>query len=814
MKSTLLRLVSWLVVLRCCLVAGSAAQFVIIARSGANSWAFYDAETLKINNKDRLRIGSAQKLNLSPDEYKHLTAEPLLKTPILRRHAGGYLVRKEASGWAPVAPDGLNNGSGSYADLWKLAQIVYQADRTSKTPNQLRSDEVVFAILPGTDRDRAVTEFLADETNFSGVGEADSSAAFTERMSLLVYAAQKLTPPAEGLQQILLSKMTDDRARLNSGLAHKSDLVDGLAYAKVSRQAFPNESRQKQCRDDLDATQAWLNKRLAILRALAAGGYWDDFLAKYDQFDRWRNSFPDIGQLKDKAFKESALLHEDLGAHYESGKQWARALAEYKLAQRYKPNDRALQDLIDNAKNMDDHDAQKPLPPNPDSPAQTMISRRLYSAKTDIADTKLDDAEQDIKDAEKQDPTSIRVLLAKADLLRARKSYQEARLLLDDYDRKASGVADVNAGIELRNQLEREYTKRVGDLKAAIVKGKEDGDYLGFAHAAREGAQLDPHDADFLHNAAFGSALIRNRADAVKYQKAYISQLTLTPGATDPEVNSAYEELAILSAPNPEPQGTPNWFSGYKSAPGVFYCPISFMPGVRIRDIKSGRQTTSFQWRNDQLEVDKTGSEPSDPDKDVRLLFEYRKGQNAIWRAATADNKPDPKEAPAHFLFTPNGTNPAPPTNAPPIQSNWTYFTILNHPDVDPLIVERLMHKQIAILVSPNLYFHPFEWNGVYRFAAVYDDQGRVKSANLISDDPAAAAKFKYEFSWNGPYLQKISGDEYQRVMKYEGGRLISESVTSRGKTTEIRYNWLNGRLVSAKSGEDAGGKSRDVTFQ
>ena len=817
-----------LAALSCSVSTASAAQLVLIVRSGGNSWAFQAAEKITVNGKDRLRSGSAQKLKLLADDYKRLPAEQLLRMGMLRRNAEGYLVHWNGTVWNPVAPDGVNLKSGTsttYAELWKSAAVAYQTDRNSKSLAQLKSGEVVFAILPATDADEAVVSFISNETNFRGVGEANPRVAFEERMSLLEYAAQKIHgAQAERLQEILLSKMGEADKKVNASLAHKSDLDDGLDYVKVSERAYQSEPRHQQLRNSLINTDLWLARRVAILRAFAAGQWWDDFLLKYGEFDRWRNSFDDIAKLKDKAFSESARQHMESGKQREDAKQWALALEEYKTAKLRDPSNRRIDELILNAKTADDRESPKPPPVDMKSQAQRLITKYLSDANYAITDDRLDEAEKKIDLAGTQDTTSIRVLLARADLLRAKKGFQPALELLDDYDRRASSEDEFNKGVDLRSRVQREFTKRKDELTAAVEKAKADGDYLAARELSLAGVKLDPRNLDFLHGAGITSAALRQKAEAVRYMQDYLKWLSLTPGIDDNRLGSAYDELKVVRMTVPEAQGAANWFSGYKSAPGVFYCPISLMPNARIAEIKtSPKQTTSFRWDGDQLaEIDTRDAVA--PANNSTVWFEYFKNQKSVWRVA--QSKPDPKDdRPSRFLYTSHGTDPAPtPGVSSPGKAKWSYFTLLNHPDVDPVMVAQLMNGHIAIIVAGNPYFHPFVWSRICKFLAEYDAQGRVKSVQQLASAeqtgvPGDTTLHNFEFQWDGQYLKKISetgtGD-YQRDMNYTGGKLMSESVHFQGKTSEIKYTYVGDRLTTAKSGEDASlnGRSREVTFR
>lgn len=171
-----------------------ASELVLILRPGGTSWQVEDAERVTFNNKkDRIRIGPPNAQQVRAEEYKKLTQMPVLRAGVLRKHAAGYLARRDGSNWLPTAPDGASLKSAtSYAALWDSAQITVEKGRNDKSGTSIRAADL-FAVLPGGDRNQAVADFLLDEGNFRGLGEKNADAAFEERMSLLEAVGPSLT---------------------------------------------------------------------------------------------------------------------------------------------------------------------------------------------------------------------------------------------------------------------------------------------------------------------------------------------------------------------------------------------------------------------------------------------------------------------------------------------------------------------------------------------------------------------------------------------------------------------------------------------
>src|ERR1035441_3963380 len=109
--------------------------------------------------------------------------------------------------------------------------------------------------------------------------------------------------------------------------------------------------------------------------------------------------------------------------------------------------------------------------------------------------------------------------------------------------------------------------------------------------------------------------------------------------------------LHRVKPPDPEPEGTPNWFSAYRNPPGIAYCPISLMPNARVVDVKASRKlTTTFQWTGDQLtSVQNTSLEPGEGKSAV--YFDYFKDRGGVRRVSV-----EPLEDAAADLPTPRFT--------------------------------------------------------------------------------------------------------------------------------------------------------------
>jgi hypothetical protein len=791
---------------------GSAAELVLILRPGGASWQIEDAEKIAIDKRDRLRVGPSQSTEVRADEYKKLTVLQIARAGVLRRHAAGYLAQRDGNNWQPTAPDGLSlKAATSYAALWDAAQITVEKDRSAKSATSIRAADL-FAVLHGSDRDQAVADFLLDDGNFRGLGERNADAAFEERMSLLVAVGPSIKG-ADGarIRGMLLAEMRTADQKLSSGVARYSDLAHGLKFAAVSLKAFPNDAEQAKARATLSDRKAWLDQRIAILKALAAGELWDAVVDKYGDFDRWDNSFPAVHKLYETAYQESTAVHVAKGKGFLAQQQYDPALREFTIAKQRNPGDTEIERLIQTA--TIERDGKRAPPPalDPNSTENILIMRHIRSAEQfiDARPPRLKDADEDIQQAEQVNKDAPSILLVRAKWLRASKQFLKALEMLDQYEHRVR-KEEWTPAEELRGLIGPELRTAKEDARAAVLKAEGDGDYPAALDAAQRGLALDANDSDFLLRGGLNSAILRKNSEAERLLNQYL-RLSQGPGSDAGQREKVYNAVRKVRETVAEPDGVPNWFSGYRSPPGVLYCPISLAFNARVSEVRGSRkQTTFYTWDGDLLKKVSVGSDQPG-ERPFSAYFEYYSSPPSVRRVAT-EPMADTGAAPAIPRLTKDG---------PVGPGTGVYTAMLNLPLVDPLMVEKLTGKRTAAVVAGNAYFHPFAWDGIYLFIVEYDDQGRVASARQvpIAGSPAPATLHKFNFRWDGLRLQEISENEsgnYSRTMNYVGGRLSSESISYRNAHPKIDYRYKGDHLVDADCTSDPSldGRSRQVIFK
>jgi tetratricopeptide (TPR) repeat protein len=788
---------------------GSGAQFTLILRPGGNTWKIDEVEKISFNNKDAVRVANSPRAtDLRADEYRKLQPQPILRVGILRKHQGGYLVRRDGGIWLPAAPDNAPpKATVSYAGLWSAATVTVQRDRSGKSATTLNGREL-FAILPGGNRDEAVANFLMDENNFTGVGERNADAAFEERMSLLVAVGPSLGPAGGAkLRAMLLSDMVGSEQRLASGMAPYSSLLAELKVVAVSLQAFPNDPAQQKARASLLGRKASVDRRIAILKAFSAGELWDALLDKYGDFEQLDDSFPDLRTMREKAFIQSVAYHRDEGQRLRAKGDFDGALRELQTAQHRNPVDAGGESLVDlvrieAARARSKVGVHKAI--DSTAPVQSEIRRHLLFAENYMNDKRSDEAEREILAAEVLDKSSLDIVLARAKLARARTQPLKALAILDEYDRRAFTSEEITAGEMLRGNVVYELKRTKESLKAAMADAERDGDYGKAFTSAQSGLEIDADDGDFLLSVGRFAAIVRKPAVAEEAWQHYL-KLSWVPGAAAAQRTAVYHDLPKIKETIPEPEGPGNWFSGYKSRPGSPYCPISLTFNAHVaRVLSANKQTTTFQWNGAHLVQVAVEQQPGGAKS--TYYFDYFGDNGGVRRVSTEEIR-DPPAVPK---FTING---------PVAAGKAVYTAMRNNPTFDPLMAQKLTGKNVATVVVGNAYFNPFAWDGIYMFMVEYDSMGRVSLARQVPVGSQQAPLHTFEFAWDrDSRLRSITergSGSYQRTMSYTGGKLSSEVITFRGTSSKIEYRYKGDILIEAECGNDPtlDGHGRKVTF-
>jgi hypothetical protein len=805
--------------LACWCVAPAAYAGILVSRT-PQGLQFTEAVALTFNAKDKaLSLGDQPKLS-----------GPISKLPathfngILLKDADAGVLAQYASGNAEyLLPQGLpKTAPDNPAAIWTSTRISYRKSAQDKVGADVPAAAFV-AYLPIGAED--LTRLCMDEAALQLIGgKGKSFPAQIELMSAVVKAYPS-NPAMAPLGKFVEESMRRRYDQFESGAAGVDSLTQGLKFVDLSQAVYPNNAEQEKLRKALTGRKEWLDRKIAILRALAAAEQWDAFLLGDREFERYQQSFPEMTTKHGQALQASLQIHQSAAALRKGDGDYGAAYREYRLASFRKPSDSvlhedAMQAWTEYSRRVatEGRASRTKLQPG----QQSAIERYLYNADQHKSGKNLDDALKSVLEAESLlrkslpanaiAPETLKVLYKKADILGAQERTSEALTTLDEFDLHAvdedRGPAD-----KLRNQLLFGLNSSLKDLKAKLEAAWAEGAYHRSYQLAMQGLKMKADDAELLYYAGMTSLITRKPKESREYFARYL-EVSNTLDAKPEERVQVRRWLASIAPPSiaeptigetsPGEQGDANWMSGNRLPKGVFYCPISlaFQPHIDRIDA-SNKLKTAFEWDGEKLK-----SVTPTFDKDVHITPERKITLAYDDRARQVAAASDGDEARVGV--------PGDPDEAYKRSS----LLLLNNPYVDPVAIQKLTGKNVALGISGNRYFSPFVWEKVYYFRLTYDESGRVSRAQELSGPKGTPGDLALEFDWSGMQLNAIRGFQaktqtYERTMQYQDGRLVAEEVQAAGKTSHIKYTYSGNRLLSAESQNDPAldNRSRKVAF-
>jgi hypothetical protein len=788
------------------MVAGGARSGVLVTRD-SHGLRFAEAISITVNGKDKV-------LNAGPDARLYAGAGklPWLKleeATVLKDKGTGALVVVDGNELTYTLPEGVGkNAPAAFATAWSGVTIGYKRTKSDKSPGEIPAADFV-AFLPG-----GVPEVVSLCTNrqlLEAVGGAGN--AFNTQLEWTgdVVKAYGTAPEAAPLQKSVERAMRTRFEQFESGSGTVAVLDEALKLAELSAAIYPNVPEQVALRQQIAKTKRWLDRRVAVLRAFAAGDEWDQYLLADRDFDRYEPAFPTLMQLRVKALNASLEFHRDRGEEFFSNKEYEAAYREFRMASLRKPSDtllsqRVLMSWSDYSREVatDNQGNRKRLGEG----EREVLNRAIQFASSYKEENKLDLALKSIQEAEAIDPDSLPMLLKKAEILGAQRSFSQAFAALDHYDLLAVDEEREKSS-NLRNELLFKQKSSLEDIKEQIQKAWAEGRYHKLYDLALEGLAAKDDDGDLLYQAAIASLIVRQPDRASGFLSQYL-QVTNTLDADPQQRARARSVLANIKGTRGAETGQPSWLSGRKLPADVYYDPISlaFQPKIDHIDA-SNKMHVGYEWNGDKL---------------LSIVPSFEKAEKATGERPISFIY---NEAFAQVLIASDTAHPATPaTTDPDDLLKQSSLIVLNNPYIDPDAVEKLTGKSVALGISGNRYFEPFVWDRVHYFRLKYDYAGRVMEAVELSDRNGAPTNRTVEFDWDGLQLTAVRGYEgpdkahrrevYSRTLQYEGGRLVSEDIESDGKSSHIKYNYNDGRLVSANCSTDAtlDNRSRQVFFR
>jgi hypothetical protein len=785
--------------------SGSLEAAVLVYRS-AQGLQFGDAVSVTVNAKDKvLSLGSQPKLSGPVGKL----AQVKLGGTMIRDADSAILAFYERGEATYLLPEGVTkNVAPDPAAIWKETNILYKKTNADKSPSEVAGSAFVAYLPEGLEQ---LTRICSDQRALALIG--GKLKAFPAQIELIaaVVKAYPSNPAMAPLETYVAQFMRQHYERFESGEAGVEALDRGLQFAELSQSLYPAVPEHVQLRQTLRDRKAWLTRKIAILRAFAAGNESDEFLLGDREFENYQQAFQEMIDKHSEALKQSLQQHRQAGDARYKEREYGAAYREFSLAGLRQPSDPTLQQSLFMAwtdYSRDVAEGRKGNRKQLSAGERAAVEEALIFADGFKQQNKLDDALKQIKQAEAIDPHYLPLILKKADVLGARREFAQAFAALDEYDLLAINT-ERDKSSTLRSDLKFKLASSLGDTKTEIQKAWSDGNYHRAHDKAIQGLQATGSDPDLLYYAGMTSLVIRNTADTRNYFTHYL-EISDTLDANQEQRARVRKLLAkVAKGPAPAEEGDANWLSGRKLPKGAYYCPVSLGFQIPIERIVANKFKMEFKWEGDKLKS---------------ILPEFEKGA-PVTGEKTISFAYDDKFP--QVAAVGDGVDAQPPASADPDDRfKASSLVVLNNPYADPAAIEKLIGKNVTIGIAGNRFFNPFVWEKVHYFRLNYDDSGRVIQAREIAGPKGAPLDQWLEFEWNGLQLAAIRGysgvDEktrarnYERTMQYQDGRLVSEEIQAAGKSSRIKYAYAGGRLVSAICDRDAtiDDRSRTVTFR
>jgi hypothetical protein len=779
-----------------CTLQGS----VIVTRSD-HGYQFADAVSIRVNGKDKvLTMGSQPK-----------PAGPINKLP--NTHLSGTVVKDADAGVLGLysegtleylLPEGLQKaGPSDPREIWKGATISYKKTEKDKTSTDVPVSAFV-AFLPGGTEELA--RVCRDDRELELIGgKGKEFATEIEFMAALVHAYPNDAAIAK-LARFVEQSLRQRYETFERGTAGLDTLREGLKLAELSEAVYPDKPEHQKLRTALRERKAWLDRKVAVLRAFAAAKEWDAFLLGDRDFETYQHSYPEMVKLHTQALNTSLQLHRQSGKERVSENEFGAAWRELRTASSRQPSDKVLQQDVlmawtDYSRQVaiDRQGKQKQLTAG----QREAIKQALLFATNYKAANKLDEALRSVKEAEAIDAESLPVLLKKAEVLGAQHDFNRAMAALDSYDLRAVNE-ERDPASKLRGELLYQRTSMLEDVKSQFQKAWTDGSFHRAYALAQEGLRAKEDDAELLYGEGLAALILRNPAEGRGYFKRYLEAANTLDANSEQRVRVRGLMSSVVDR-NAAETGSPNWFSGKKLPAGVYYCPVSlaFQPQVdRIE--ASGKMRVTFDWSGNQL-------------RSITPAFEKNERATGERKISFAYGEKLPQVATVAYD---DGAR-APDAKDPDAFVKQSSVILQNNPYVDPVAVQQFTGKTMAIGIAGNKYFEPFVWDKIHYFQLTYDEQGRVSEAREVASPGAAPGDFRLALDWDGQQLDSITAYQgkikvYERELQYQDDRLVGEEIRAQGKTSRIKYVYNGGRLVSASCDRDAtqDDRSRQVFFR
>jgi len=596
----------------------SAGQFLIVSRTPEGAWSFQQADTILVNGKDKLRgapLGQSVSDSWDPKGIGKQPEARLADFTVVRRRADGALIGRTGSEWKLLLPEGLKTKAAEPSgQIWKQSAIGYREDRKEKAESPVRS-EILYAIVPGADAGASAAA-LATDVSWHAIPGVTAADGFRQMVSLLPAAARSFTAagPADTMRTFMNAGISSRLAAWREGDAEISVLEEAGALADAARAAFPMNANLTDLRNEVEARRKWINRRVAILRALDAGKQADAFLIAYREFEPFDRSFPALSQARVAHLNASAAAHLETGRELQKRGDYPGAIRHLLIAKWRNPKLAGVDDQLEQvrlqaARISSQSVAAARAALDPRSPQRVQLQRKLLMVEQYINDRKLDEAETALAEAAASDPEEPRLALLEAQLAIGRGELGRALALLDNYAGNAPTAQDLAEGEKLRASvlysIDKERLKTSSDLSSAFEQQR----FSTALGAAADGLKVDNESPQFLYQASVNTCILRNCARAVPLLHRYLEvtdSLQADRRQRIAAIRLLSEAEAQQSLAGPDSKGAQasavSWFSGTSLGRGVFYDPVSLSFQLKVAHIEASEHVTvNYEWSGNKL---------------------------------------------------------------------------------------------------------------------------------------------------------------------------------------------------------------------
>ena len=796
------------------LSAWAHSQSIVVGtRTTDGKISFETVEDFQVNGSRKIRLLPEQTDDVDPNVVRKLSKIDVAQAGLLRSDATGRLVSLNGPR-APrdiVLPENYSIRTSTPAkDVPGRLGISLVRNKKTKQADLLAPELFVVALF-GNTPDESVRDFIGKDWAFANLDE--------QLAAMRGFVGSFPSSPAtKTFRDSLERRISAGLARLEEGGSY-SDFLTIRRFSELGRQAFPGDGPLQALDDRVNDRIKFIADRPKLLRSLAALGDWDTLLDKYQDFERYESSFPEMQALHQEALEESARTHARRARAFEQRSDFDHASREASAALVRDPSNREIRKLLGDEKLLASQgEAQanasrrRILPKG--LPADVRFGNAIAYADRAIADKDFKKAQDSIQDAEHENPGAPEIILERAKLLAAQGRNSEALPLLDQYDRLVADPGEREKGYNVRRQVLYDLDKLKDSTRQQIAALLKDGQYSKLDELMRDALKLDGEDPDFLYQAGVTAAILRDKERAKIILTEFLAHANAI--GVDPKLRDrARRIIAIVQQPKAQA----------RKPDSPYYDPQSLAFQIPIESVGGNKVHMTFNWANGRLES-------------IRTTFDDDKGAQAyraIVVAGAADSgavsaSSDSIADPGNFFFAyhPNGAlrEVLPKKDAPSAPKPYSVHVahdakgrallidddkhpevvLPDHPYVDPAVLAIVEGAPVTSVVAGNSFFNPFLWDGVHAFTVQYDARGRAESAQEWNADNLV------RFSWDGNLLVAIrayrKGSDapyYQRTISYNGPMIAGEDYTVNGRSGKIKYIYTNGKTLQQIKIENEG---------